>query len=194
VLIPVLGSQPAGDVSHKPGGWLPLISARHSVTLATLKRAATNFAAWWTDARWVWTACLRLLPDSVAAAIWTPGPFCAWVRHANHSATESRKWDDLIHSRSIYCDDFFPDNQCCYKHEADRFKWFRLLDVLEFSVFSFSCTLRVGPTTKFSKMATVICSSGILSVVLNSQTIYRLQQMSVFRNERSESRFPQPCL
>jgi len=45
-LIPVLGSQPAGDVSHKPGGRLPLLSARHAVTLATLKRAATNFAAW----------------------------------------------------------------------------------------------------------------------------------------------------
>ena len=36
---------------------------------ATLKRAATNFAAWWTEARWVWTVCLRLLPDSDAAAI-----------------------------------------------------------------------------------------------------------------------------
>jgi len=45
-LIPVLGSQPAGDVSHKPGGRLPLLSARLAVTLATLKRAATNFAAW----------------------------------------------------------------------------------------------------------------------------------------------------
>ena len=45
-LIPVLGSQPAGDVSHKPGGSLPLLSARPAVTLATLKRAATNFAAW----------------------------------------------------------------------------------------------------------------------------------------------------
>jgi len=44
-LIPVLGSQPAGDVSHKPGGRLPLHSARPAVTLATLKRAATNFAA-----------------------------------------------------------------------------------------------------------------------------------------------------
>jgi len=69
-LIPVLGSQPAGDVSHKPGGRLPLLSARPAVTPATLKRAATNFAAWWTDARGVWTVCLRLLPDSVAAAIW----------------------------------------------------------------------------------------------------------------------------
>jgi len=45
-LIPVLGSQPAGDVSHKPGGTLPLLSARPAVTPATLKRAATSFAAW----------------------------------------------------------------------------------------------------------------------------------------------------
>jgi len=44
-LIPVLGSQPAGDVSHKPGSRLPLLSARPAVTLSTLKRAATNFAA-----------------------------------------------------------------------------------------------------------------------------------------------------
>jgi len=45
-LIPVLGSQPAGDASHKTGGRLPLLSARPAVTLATLKRVATNFAAW----------------------------------------------------------------------------------------------------------------------------------------------------
>jgi len=45
-LIPVLGSQPAGDMNHKPGGRLPLLSARPAVSLATLKRAATNFAAW----------------------------------------------------------------------------------------------------------------------------------------------------
>ena len=44
-LIPVLGSQPAGDVSHKPGGRLPLLSAMPAVTAAILKRAATNFAA-----------------------------------------------------------------------------------------------------------------------------------------------------
>ena len=29
-LIPVLGSQPAGDVSHKPGGRLPLLTARRA--------------------------------------------------------------------------------------------------------------------------------------------------------------------
>jgi len=45
-LIPVLGSQPAGDVTHKPSGRLPLLSAEPAVTLATLKRAATNFAVW----------------------------------------------------------------------------------------------------------------------------------------------------
>ena len=44
-LIPVLGSQPESDVSHKPGGRLPLLSARPSVTPATLKTAATNCAA-----------------------------------------------------------------------------------------------------------------------------------------------------
>jgi len=45
-LIPVLGSQPAGDVNHKPNGRLPLLSARPAVTPETLKRAATNFAGW----------------------------------------------------------------------------------------------------------------------------------------------------
>jgi len=40
-LIPVLGSPLAGDVSHKPGSRLPLLSAcpqLPSVTLRTLKR------------------------------------------------------------------------------------------------------------------------------------------------------------
>jgi len=52
-LMPVLGSQPAGDVSHKPGGRLPLLTARlplltarPAVTLATLKRTAINLSAW----------------------------------------------------------------------------------------------------------------------------------------------------
>ena len=42
-LITVLGSQPAGDTSHKHGGWLPFLSTKPTVTL---QRAATNFAAW----------------------------------------------------------------------------------------------------------------------------------------------------
>ena len=36
-LIPVLGSQLTGDVSHKPGGRLPLLSARPAVTLQRLR-------------------------------------------------------------------------------------------------------------------------------------------------------------
>ena len=44
--IPVLGNQPASDVSHKPDGRLLLLSAKPAVTPATLKRASTNFAAW----------------------------------------------------------------------------------------------------------------------------------------------------
>jgi len=50
-LIPVRCSQPAGKVTHKPGGRLPLLSARPTVTPATLERAAANFAAWLTEAR-----------------------------------------------------------------------------------------------------------------------------------------------
>ena len=41
-LIPVLGSQPAGDMSHKPGGRLPLFFTRPAVTLSILKRATTS--------------------------------------------------------------------------------------------------------------------------------------------------------
>jgi len=52
-LIPVLGSQPAGDASHKPGSRLPLLSTRPAVTLAALKRAAIICTAWRTEARWV---------------------------------------------------------------------------------------------------------------------------------------------
>jgi len=90
-LIPVLGSQPADDVSHKPDGRLPLLSTRLEVTPATLKRVSTSFAAWWTEAQWVWTVCLTLLPDSVVTGVasrFEPEPFCAWVQYANHSATE----------------------------------------------------------------------------------------------------------
>ena len=39
----LLGSQPTGNVSHKPGGRLPL---NFPEAPATFKRAATNFGAW----------------------------------------------------------------------------------------------------------------------------------------------------
>jgi len=86
-LSPVLGGQPAGDVNHKPGSRLPLLSARPAVTPATLKRAATNFAAWWTEARWVEQFASDCYPTA-SPLQFEPRPFCAWVQHANHSATE----------------------------------------------------------------------------------------------------------
>ena len=86
-LIPVLGSQPAGDASHKPSGRLLLLCTRPAVTHTTLKRAATNFAAWWTEAQMMWAVCLRLFPTA-SRLRFEPRPFCAWVQHANQSATE----------------------------------------------------------------------------------------------------------
>jgi len=63
-LIPILGSKPAGDVSHKPGGRLPLLFARPAVAPATLKRAATNLLL------------AEQRHDSVAAAIGTQALLC----------------------------------------------------------------------------------------------------------------------
>ena len=49
-LIPVLGSQPAGDRSHKPGGRLPVLSARPAVTTQppsiTAHWPVPNYTAW----------------------------------------------------------------------------------------------------------------------------------------------------
>jgi len=53
-LIPVLGSQPAGDVSHKPNGRLPLLFARPAVPPpATLKRGLLPILLLGEEAQWV---------------------------------------------------------------------------------------------------------------------------------------------
>jgi len=57
-LIPLLGSQPAGDVSHKPGGRLPLISARPAVTPATASRLRFELEV----CMWMGTAGIRVIP------------------------------------------------------------------------------------------------------------------------------------
>jgi len=44
-LIPVLAVS-LQVMCHKRGGRLPLLSTRPAVTLATLKKATTNYAAW----------------------------------------------------------------------------------------------------------------------------------------------------
>ena len=86
-------------MSHKPGGRLPSLSARPAVTPATLKRFSqrirgflkwyalykstfylltylltTNFAAWWTEAQWVWTVCLRTVIRQRRGCDLNPGP------------------------------------------------------------------------------------------------------------------------
>jgi len=76
-LIPVLCSQPAGDEVINLAVGCHYFPPDQQLPPQPL-RAATNFAAWWTEAWWVWTVCLRLLPDSAAAAIWTQA-FRAWT-------------------------------------------------------------------------------------------------------------------
>ena len=77
-MIPVLDSQPAGDVSHKPGGMLSLLSTRPQLPSQLLRGLLPDFAAWWTEARQVWPTASRLRFE--------PRPFCTWVQHANHSS------------------------------------------------------------------------------------------------------------
>jgi len=60
-LIPILGSQPAGDVSHKPGGRLPLLSARPAVTPATLLQRYYQFCCLVNRG----TMSVNSLPDTV---------------------------------------------------------------------------------------------------------------------------------
>ena len=90
----VLGSQPAGDVSHKPGGRLSLLSARPAVTPATVERAATILLL--GEQRH--NGCEQFAYDCYPTASWLrsePRPFCAWVQHANHSATVDRSRQNL---------------------------------------------------------------------------------------------------
>ena len=68
-LIRVLGSQPAGEVSHKPGSRLPGLQLPPQPLRGLLP--ISLLGKHWKEARSVWTVCLRPLPDSVVGAIWT---------------------------------------------------------------------------------------------------------------------------
>ena len=57
-LIPALGSQPACDVSHKPSGRLPLLSARPAVTPAT-NVLQTNTKVHITVTQITWHQCIQ---------------------------------------------------------------------------------------------------------------------------------------
>ena len=91
----MLGSQPAGEVSHKPGGRLPLglglLSTRPAVTPATLKRVRLLPILLLGEQRH--NGCEQFAQSCYPTASllrFEPRPFCAWVQHqhANHSATE----------------------------------------------------------------------------------------------------------
>jgi len=71
-LIPVRGSQPAGDASHKPGGRLPLLSTRPAVNPVTLKWAAIPISLVGEQRH---NGC-NSLPKTVTRLQFEPGPFC----------------------------------------------------------------------------------------------------------------------
>ena len=75
-LIPVLGSQPAGDLSHKPGGRLPFLSARPAVTHAALKRAAYRCYQFCCLVNRS-TMDVNSLPKTASRLRFEPRPFCA---------------------------------------------------------------------------------------------------------------------
>jgi len=92
-LIPALGSQPAGDVSHKPDGRLPLLSARPAVTPATLERVATNFdGQYWIASSKHWDTCKKTTSVDTHVVILVPADcsgeniggwslvFLAWIQ------------------------------------------------------------------------------------------------------------------
>ena len=114
---------PTGIGGDKPGGRRPLLSARPAVTPTTLKRAATSFAAWWTETRRVWTVCLRLLPYSVATVIWTQALLRLSLARANHSATEPPR---ILNSRRYMA----QADAYLRRHHLNklwRFRWTRRL-------------------------------------------------------------------
>ena len=93
-MIPVLGSQPAGDVSHKPGGYFPPGPQLPSQPLRGLlpvsllgeqRHDGCEQFAWDCHAT---ASRLRL----------EPRPFCAWVQHANQPAT-ANAWIQRIKRR-----------------------------------------------------------------------------------------------
>jgi len=92
---------------ESPCGRLPLVSARPAVTLAILKRAATSFAAWWTEARWVWTVCLRLYPKRRDCDL-NPGP------SAPESSTLTTRLPSHVYSIDWRC------NLCYYGDRTVR--------------------------------------------------------------------------
>ena len=83
-LIPVLGSQPAGDVSHKPGGRLPLLSARPSARNTKLLQVRQCIAAGDANANRSLASFARSAPAAAAAAVHLG---CSCLLRTLHSST-----------------------------------------------------------------------------------------------------------
>jgi len=78
-LILVLGSQPAGDVSHIPGGRLPLLLPGLQLPLQPLRGLLPILLL--GEQRH--NGCEQFAYDCYSTASWLrfePGPFCAWVQ------------------------------------------------------------------------------------------------------------------
>ena len=90
-LIPVSCGQPAGDRSHKPGGRLPLLSARPVITSPATEHhrplAGTKLYCLLTEAH-----VRKRLAQGCTRYARRPGfepmTYCSQVRLPNHSATE----------------------------------------------------------------------------------------------------------
>ena len=85
---PLLGSQPAGGVSHKPGGRLPLLSRQARSYPRNLLRGLLPVSLLGEQRH---DGCDQFALDCYPTASrlqFEPRPFCARVQHANHSATE----------------------------------------------------------------------------------------------------------
>ena len=122
-LIPVLGSQPAGDVSYKPGGRLSLLSARPQLPPQPLRGLLPILLL--GEQRH--NGCEQFAQDCYPTALWLrfePGPFCAWVQHANHSATEPPNYlrvTSCLLAMYTYIVYAVPDvSPCICIHETSR--------------------------------------------------------------------------
>ena len=104
-LIPVLGSQPAGNVSHKPSGRLPLLSVRPAVTPQPLRGLLPVSLV----GEHRHDGCEQFAYGCYPTASrlrFEPRPFGAWVQHANHSATTATTQHILQHYL-VQCAVFF---------------------------------------------------------------------------------------
>jgi len=108
-LIPVLGSQPAGGVSHKPGGRLPLLSARLQLPSQPLKGLLPISLL--GEQRH--DGCEQFAQDCYPRASrlrFEPGPLCARVQYADHSATGP----SCCNRAAEYCNERVRVSLCFY--------------------------------------------------------------------------------